>query len=274
VTLKDLNMKDLNVYRLTLSALAIVALASPAFADDPICTDRPAKANATCTVPAGHWQVETDLGNYIRNTDGGVRTTTVYATNPTLKYGLSDRLDLQLNWAPYIEAKTHDLVTGATDKATGSGDLYLKLKAKAWSNDAISVSLIPFMKAPTAAHDLGNDKWEGGLAIASSFTLPAGFSMAWGPELDWLADADGSGRHASYVNVINISHPVGDKLVLAGEFWSQINDDPIGKITQTSADIAAAYQVTPTLQFDAGANFGLNRQTPDTQIYVGVSTRF
>jgi hypothetical protein len=95
-----------------------------------------------------------------------------------------------------------------------------------------------------------------------------------GAELDWLADADGSGRHASYVNVINISHPVGDKLVLAGELWSQINDDPIGKITQTSADIAAAYQVTPTLQFDAGANFGLNRQTPDTQIYVGVSTRF
>jgi hypothetical protein len=257
-----------------LLSAAALTIATPALADDPICTDRPAKANATCTVPAGHWQIETDLWNYTRNTDAGVRTTTTYITSPTLKYGLTDKLDIQAAWTPYVIGKTHDLTTGATDKTTGSGDLYLKLKAQAWSSDAISVSLIPFVKAPTAAHDLGNDKWEGGLAIASSFVLPAGFSMAWGPEIDWLADADGSGRHAAYVSVINISHPVGDKLVLAGELWSQINDDPIGKITQSSADIAAAYQVTPTLQFDAGANFGLNRQTPDTQIYVGVSTRF
>lgn len=45
-------------------------------------------------------------------------------------------------------------------------------------------------------------------------------------------------------------------------------------MTQVSADVAAAYLVAPTLQLDAGANFGLNRDTPDAQLYVGVSKRF
>jgi hypothetical protein len=32
--------------------------------------------------------------------------------------------------------------------------------------------------------------------------------------------------------------------------------------------------VNKDLQLDAGANFGLNRQTPDIELYAGVSTRF
>jgi hypothetical protein len=30
----------------------------------------------------------------------------------------------------------------------------------------------------------------------------------------------------------------------------------------------------PNVQFDAGANFGLNNVTPAAQIYVGISRRF
>lgn len=31
--------------------------------EQPICTDRPTKANSVCTVPAGRVQVESDLGS-------------------------------------------------------------------------------------------------------------------------------------------------------------------------------------------------------------------
>ena len=30
----------------------------------------------------------------------------------------------------------------------------------------------------------------------------------------------------------------------------------------------------PNLQFDGGVNFGLNRETPDVEVYVGISRRF
>ena len=44
--------------------------------------------------------------------------------------------------------------------------------------------------------------------------------------------------------------------------------------TAPGADVAIAYLLRPTLQLDLGANFGLNRLTPDEQVYVGLSTRF
>jgi hypothetical protein len=41
-----------------------------------------------------------------------------------------------------------------------------------------------------------------------------------------------------------------------------------------SADGAVAYLVRDDLQLDAGANFGLNKQTPDIELYAGISKRF
>jgi hypothetical protein len=35
-----------------------------------------------------------------------------------------------------------------------------------------------------------------------------------------------------------------------------------------------AYLLNKEVQVDAGANFGLNRQTPDVELYAGVSKRF
>jgi hypothetical protein len=50
--------------------------------------------------------------------------------------------------------------------------------------------------------------------------------------------------------------------------------DATGTGKQVSADGSIAYLVTKDLQLDAGANFGLNRQTPDVELYTGVSVRF
>ena len=44
--------------------------------------------------------------------------------------------------------------------------------------------------------------------------------------------------------------------------------------TQVSLDPALAYKVTKNLQLDAGIYIGLNRATPRTQSYVGISYRF
>lgn len=259
-----------------LPGLVFALCAGAAHAQDatPICTDRPSKANATCTVPAGAWQVESDLANFTRNTVGGVRRETTYVVNPYVKYGLTDALDLQVNWAPYIRARTKDLGTGAKTSDSGSGDVYVRLKAKVWSGDKGSAAIIPFVKAPTASHGFGNDSWEGGVAVPVSVSLPDSVTLTFGPELDILADGDGSGRHAALINLVNVARPLTDRLTLAGELWSSLNFDPDGTVRQYSADVALAYLVTPVVQLDAGANFGLNRNTPDTQVYVGVSTRF
>jgi hypothetical protein len=45
-------------------------------------------------------------------------------------------------------------------------------------------------------------------------------------------------------------------------------------VRQYSLDAAAAFLVSNNVQLDAGVNFGLNRNTPDVELYSGVALRF
>jgi hypothetical protein len=251
------------------TGVVLLAASSAASAQEaPICTDRPTKANSTCTVPAGAWQVEADGVNWTRNEAGGVTAKTTAFAATTLKYGLTERSDLQVTWTPYVESR----VTGAGE-VSGAGDVYVRYKQALVTGGKTTVSIIPYVKIPTAAESLGNDKVEGGVALPVSFALD-GFTLTFGPQADLLLDADGDGRHLAITNVINLARPIASNVSLIGEIWTSTNFDPADTVTQVSADVAAAWVAAPTLQFDLGANFGLNDNTPDAQLYVGVSKRF
>lgn len=239
----------------------------------PICTDRPTKANLACTVPVGDLQIETDIVNWTRSSAGDTQTDVVLYTNPTAKLGLGTHTDLEFNLAPYETVRTR--VGDDHETLGGVGDLYIRLKQNFSASDSkIQVALIPYVKAPTARVGIGNGEWEGGLIAPVVFTLPHNFTLNIGPEVDILADASGTGdHHAQAVGVVNLSKTVG-KATYYAEFWSAQNFDPAGTTHQYSADVAVAYLITPVWQIDLGGNFGLNRETPDAQVYLGLSTRF
>jgi len=58
------------------------------------------------------------------------------------------------------------------------------------------------------------------------------------------------------------------------ELWAAWDWEPSGTVKQASWDGAVAYDIGKDLQLDAGANFGLNRQTPGVEVYSGISVRF
>ena len=249
--------------------LAIAAAAGAAEAP-PICADRPAKANAVCTVPAGKMQIESGLADWTLTKAGGTRTGVLALGSTTAKLGLTSASDLQVTVTPYTRVR----VRGG-GSASGFGDTIVRYKQRLSRDDApVQVGLIPFVKIPTASHALGNGKIEGGLSVPVSFALAGPITMTLGPEADLLADADGRGRHVAIVNVVNLSAPVAPRVTLGGELWSSINFDPAGTTRQASADLALAYAVSNDLQLDAGANFGLTRNTPDVETYGGLSVRF
>jgi hypothetical protein len=74
--------------------------------------------------------------------------------------------------------------------------------------------------------------------------------------------------------VASLGWQAADKLSLSAEIWGQWDWDPDGTGKQASADGSVAYLVNNDLQLDAGANFGLNRNTPDVELYAGVAKRF
>lgn len=241
----------------------------------PICTDRPSKATTTCTVPAGAVQLETDLINWTRETTDEGRIDTILFTNPTLKYGVGKHTDVEVNFVPYESVRTRT-PDGAVTTDRGIGDLYLRAKQKLTVDKSkTQVAVVGFVKAPTAGSVRGNGQWEGGVIVPINIPLPYKFTLTTSPELDLAANqATPDGNHLELANLVNLSHPVGKNATVYAELWTKESFEPRQNGQQYSADLAASYQLSKTVQLDAAAYVGLNRETPGLQLYTGISTRF
>ena len=230
--------------------------------EPPICADRPGKATPTCTVPAGMVQVESGLADW----SGDHGTDELDIAGTVVKFGVTDRLHIELDLPSYVTIR---------DGPSGFGDSAVALKYRLTTDSApVQMGLRPFAKIPTARHALGNGEVEGGLAFLADSTFPgsqAGWDIA--PELDFVADSDGSGYHLATTAAVSIGVPLSDRLTVSGELWGAWDFDPSGTIRQYSIDGAAAYLLGNNLQLDAGVNFGLNRNTPGVEIYWGVAFR-
>lgn len=260
---------------LTLAAPLSAQEASTASATaiEPICTDRPTKGTAACTVPAGMVQIESDLFFWTRDRTGAERSDVLLYTNPTVKFGLTDSSDIQLNLAPLVEVRSR--IAGETFTQSGVGDLTVRFKQRLTPSSApVQVALVPFVKVPTAERGIGNGEWEGGLT--ASVQVPVGAAtLTLVPQVALLADSLAPGdRHAEFQGLVNLAYPVASRTTIAVELWTSQDWDPAGTVRQYSADAALSHLLSDNLQIDIGGNFGLNRATPDFQIYTGVSARF
>jgi hypothetical protein len=255
------------------AAALFLAVPATAFAEEvPICADRPTKANAVCTVPAGKWQLESSVAGWGRIEDGGDWADVWTIGSSFLKLGLTDRSDLEIGVTPFVHVESK--VSGNKSSVSGFGDVTVRYKHRLTDEGSkVQVAAIPFVKLPTADRDIGNGKVEGGLAVPMSMAVGSA-TLTFGPEADLLADADGDGRHFAVVNLINLAGPVAPRLTLIGELWTATNFDPADTVTLASADAAVAYLVNNNLQLDLGTNIGINRHTPGIELYAGVSVRF
>jgi hypothetical protein len=253
-----------------LAAVGLSTSAAAAGADQPICADRPGKATSACTVPVGHWQLETGFADWSLQKAGGGRDSALVLGETTVKYGLTGSSDIEVDVTPWQRT------TSPHQSASGIGDVNIIYKQRLTSADApVQVLAMPFLKIPTASHSLGNGKWEGGMLFPIGYPIPnSPFSIGLTPEIDWAVDADGHGHHAAMAQVASVGWAASDKLNLSAEIWGAWDWDPSGTTRQASADAAAAYLLSNDVQLDAGANFGLNPVTPDLELYAGLSVRF
>jgi hypothetical protein len=290
------------MYRTIFAAAALtLSLVGQAWADDPaspppdksgftlfnptpdadlrsLCTDRPTKSTSPCTVDAGHWQIESDVYNVTQQSAGGVTVDTQLFTNPTLKLGVTNALDLEVNIAPYETVTTHDAASGATSRASGVGDLYLRAKYNLAGDDdnGAGFAIEPYVKVPTAPAGIGNGVVELGVLAPLQFSLPMNWQLVIDPEVDALANAASPGRHLNASSLLSFSYPLTKAVTVSAEVWGDVNFDPTGAVTQASFDLGAAWipASSPNFQLDGGVNLGLNRETPGVQAYIGVSRRF
>jgi hypothetical protein len=259
---------------LFIAATMLGASGAAAAADEPpLCADRPGKASPTCSVPAGMILIETGLADWARDRSSGVTTDSLALASTAFKYGLSSRWNFELDVTPYNSLRT--TAAGLHQSDSGFGDLVLRSKYRFTGGEGFQVAMNPAVKVPTAKQPIGNGRWEAGVAFPIDYSIPKStLSVTLGPEIDWLADQVSNGHHIAMAQVIGLGWQVTRKLNLSAELWGQWNWDPAGTVRQTTADAAVAYLVNSSLQLDAGANFGLNRNSPDAEIYSGISVRF
>ena len=260
---------------LAITGALLLGMSSGASADEqPICADRPSKSTGACTVPESHWQIETGLIDWTHDHSGGVTTDFTILGSSLIKLGVSGNADIELGFTPVEIARTHG--SAGSDHETGFGDMVVRAKYHLTRDGApIEAALDPFIKLPTASHDFGNGKVEGGLVVPTDAQLgKSGLTISMDPELDLLADQDGHGRHLAMIQVLNLGGSISKRLSVSGEIWGMWDWDPAGTGKQVSVDGAITYLIGKDVQLDAGANFGLNSQTPDLELYTGVSARF
>jgi hypothetical protein len=259
---------------LTIAAILLAASSAAAADEPPICADRPSKSTGPCTVPQGHWQIETGLIDWSRDRSDGVTTDMTAWGNTAIKYGITTNADVELWVTPLETVNSHG--AGVDEHRSSFGDMLVRVKYRLTPDSAsVQVALDPFVKIPTANHQLGNRKVEAGMVVPVQVPLPkTPLTVSLDPELDLLANADGNGRHLATQQVVNLGIAVNDKLSLSTEIWAKWDWDTAGTGKQASWDVAAAYLPSKDLQLDAGANFGLNKQTSDVELYTGVSVRF
>lgn len=250
---------------------ALLAAAAPPLI---ICTDRPGKGDSPCTAPAGHFQVETALVDWTLQRSAGERDTSLVLGASAIKYGLTDRSHIELDVSPVV--RTTIRTNQSDDSEAGFGDLVVRYKQQLTApGAALQVAAFPFVKLPTAKRPLGNGKLEAGIELPTGYSIKGSpLSLGFAPQLAWLANRDGSGRHAAMVQTASVGWQATPKLNLSAELWGQWDWDPRGSSRQYSADMSAAYLATNRIQLDAGANVGLNRVTPDVELYAGASVLF
>jgi len=237
-------------------------------------TDRPPKANSPYTVDAGHFQYETDLAVFgYGKTDGvQIRDWTVF--DPTLKLGLTNTIDAELQVTPYESAVTQ---TGAvtTTRLAGVGDTFARLKINLLGDDggAVALALLPYVKLPTARAGLGNGKVEGGVILPVSFSAPAGFTVIVMPEGDYLKNSAQYGYHGAFDFLVNVSHPLDKRWTVYSEIFTT-QSLQTGESAIYTLDAALTCALTAALQLDMGGNFSLNGVAPRAQLYTGLSQRF
>lgn len=241
----------------------------------PMATDRPDQTDGVYTVPKGWWQFETGLLSYSRRLDTDNRNESFIWGEVNAKYGLTDSIDLQLIWQAWAENRYRGDPGNGEDgfAREGVNDLVARVKFNLFGNDEgrWAMSVVPFVKIPTAKHKIGNDMWEGGMSINSEVDLGGGFTLGNTIYAQALADNDDTLHFSPTVTAV-LGYEVTDSLVVYGEIYGQNRVDT-ERYWQTSFDAGFMYSITPNVIFDAGANWFF-RGDEAINPFVGLSWRF
>ncbi len=260
---------------LLLLAMAIVVGATTARARD-YCPDRPGIYTPPCVIDPGKLSFETSLGDWTHQSDEQSIEDTVLIGDLSLRYGIAEHTELRFGWTPYGHDRTRDRESGEIDRLSGTGDVTLGIKRNLIdpTGKQLSIALLPQVTLPSGGRMIGSGDWGAGLLVPVSVPLGGAFSLIATPEIDAAVDEDRHGRHLAYGTAGGVQIEATKTLNIALEGSVIRDDDPSGHETQALFSASAGLMLGEETQIDMGAQIALNQDTPDRELYFGLSRRF
>jgi hypothetical protein len=258
-------------------ALGAAFVAVPAFAQErDYCPERPGLDTPPCIIDKGHASLEVSFADWTLDDQPDSRTDSVLIGDAKLRIGLTDTIEAQVGWTPFGHVRERDKTSSAVSSANRVGDLTLgaKINLANPGGDGTSIAILPYVSLPVGRAPVGAGDWGAGVLMPLSFSLTKTISLAATPEIDAATDEDGNGRHLAYSGTAGLAFKLSDAVSLTGEGQVLRDDDPSGHTTQAIAALSLGWMARKNLQFDVYSGAGLNRDTPDMEVYAGISRRF
>ncbi|MBT2246114.1 transporter [Sphingobium sp. BHU LFT2] len=243
-----------------------------------LCTERPGLTTAACTVDPGHLQLEVGLADWERDKDPDERKDTLKLGDIQLRYGLAAQTEVQISWSAYVRTVTRDYQANVLERAHGIGDLTIGLKQNLKhpqeKANGLAAGMLPYITLPTGTNQGGDGDWSAGLVVPLSYKFNDTLLLAVSPRAEAAVDEDRSGRHFAYGAAAGIQISLSDKIRMSPEVEIMRDRDPADVATLASAALSLAWRIKEMTQLDVQYVAGLNSDTPDVRLAIGISRKF
>lgn len=244
-------------------------------------TERPSKTDNPYSLDAGHFQIESNLFQYVHNDDCIGRSCTdtrqtYWGGSTNLRIGLLDNTDLQIISDLFRSIESKDKTTGDKSRHDGFGDTLVRLKVNVTGNDPsskFSLGVIPYVKLPTNQDDIANDRYEGGIGLPFNINFDGGWSFGGMTQYNLITQTDNTGYDSAYANSLIVGKGLTDKLSAYGEFYTYKADQSGARWLNTT-DFGVVYAVTDNFRIDANFAVGVSDAADDTNLFIGTAYRF
>lgn len=259
-----------------LPVVALFALMANAATARDYCPDRPGLDTPPCTVEAGALSVEASAADWTHDSSPAAVGDTILLGDVALRYGVADHAEIRLNWTPAGIVRVRTRGAGDVQRQSGVGDISVGFKRNLIDPDgkSLSIALLPSLSMPTGGNAIGSGDWGAGLKLPFNVPMTQDLSLMLTPEVDAAVDGDRRGRHLAFGSAGGLAFSALPWLNLAIEGAVIRDVDADGASTQAVAGVSAGVMLGKGAQVDIGSEFGLNRDTPDRRVYVGLARRF
>jgi hypothetical protein len=217
---------------------------------------RPTVSNPA-DLPVPH-HFEWEAGGYSERDPGDTRHNSIPYL---LKYAFSDDFGVLVGGESFVR----DLAD--SDTTSGWGDTSVTMKFHHAVSDSTGIGLEVGASLPTASHDLGSghtDYTVNGIVSTEALGCDVDVNLSY----TRLGSADSGESRDEIGWAIAASHDLARNWGVAGEFSGT---EQHGTHSESQFLGALSFTATPTLVFDGGALFGLNRESTRYGIFAGVT---